>query len=379
MDAEDLSSFALLRVDAYDGMVVDAVTWSDAHAYHQLAQRLHVRALHGWGIAGGLAVMATDPPSRSLIVQPGLAVDRAGNAVRVPDPLRLDVKQSQPGTVCIVLRFAEAPAGSGNGDRPSRVAEAFQLLECVPPLHPDDLELARLQVADGRAPFRQATDPWAPAAGEIDRRFRRELRPQTVETVTVGRLVVGNATDAGLHRQGLINAVRELRPAAPFVMQYAGDVSPETAAGTCDLLYLTGAGELRLSPREAAHLQAYLRTGAVLFAEPCVEQETQQQENGRFVASLQQLLADLQFPLEEVRAGHPLFQARYVFGTAPQGMGGHAPLLCRGNAVVNPNDYGCYWQGGTASKPLMREPIRSTMEFAANLAWYAAAAARLRA
>jgi hypothetical protein len=378
MGVEDLSPFGLQRVAVHDGLAIDAATWTAAHLYHQTSQRLHARALHGWGIVSGLNVLSTNPPSRSLLVQPGVALDRDGNAITLPRPLRLDIKQAQAATVCVVLRFAEVSLEPDQNGSPGRVAESFQLLECVPPLLPGDLELARVTLVDGRSAVREAADVWNPSQGQIDRRFRRELQPGTVETVTIGHLVLGDGDMSHLHRQGLINVVRELRATAPFAVQYAGDVPVEAAAGLCDLLYVSGAGALRVSARDAAHLLAYVRTGSVLFAEPCVEQETQQQENGRFLADLQHVLADLKFELAEVRPGHSLLQARHIFGLPPQGLGGHAPLLGRGNIILNPNDYGCYWQGGTAAKPLMREPIRSTMEFAVNVAWYAAAAATLR-
>jgi hypothetical protein len=146
----------------------------------------------------------------------------------------------------------------------------------------------------------------------------------------------------------------------------------EAAVGNCQLLYLNGAGSLRLTPREGAQLLAFLRGGGILFAEPSVQRETEQQENGRFVASFQRLLADLKHDLEPIGSEHPIFSARHIFALPPEGLGGGAPLLASGNVFLNPNDYGACWQGGHPGKPLAREVIRAAIEFGVNLAWYAA-------
>src|SRR5579871_1727594 len=128
MTIEDLSPFALQRITAHEGLAIDAATWTDAHAYHQTALRLHTRALHGWGIVSGLQVGPVDPPDRGVILQPGVAVDRDGNVIRVPQPVRLALPQGASGTVCCVVRFTEAPVQSGNGAPVSRVNEFFNLL-----------------------------------------------------------------------------------------------------------------------------------------------------------------------------------------------------------------------------------------------------------
>jgi hypothetical protein len=154
-------------------------------------------------------------------------------------------------------------------------------------------------------------------------------------------------------------------------VQFVGDVGAESAVGTCHLLYLAGAGSIRMTPKEGAQLLAFLRGGGVLFAEPCVEVENQRQENGRFVATFSKLMGDLKQELAPLANEHPLFRARYVFGMPPDGVGGHAPLLGKGTVILNPNDYGCCWQGGTAAKPQPRETIRGALEIAANLGWHA--------
>jgi len=116
MDVEQLASYPLQRVAAYEGLAVDAALWNDAHGYHHTAQRLHTRALHGWGIVAGLRVVADDPPARGVVVQAGVAIDRDGNTIRVPQPLRLALRgaQTRPGrppSCCALTRRRWAPMG----------------------------------------------------------------------------------------------------------------------------------------------------------------------------------------------------------------------------------------------------------------------------
>ncbi len=372
MSIEDLSPFALQWIDAYEGMTVDAAIWRDAHSYHRTAQRLHTRALHGWGIVEGLEVMAADPPGRAVILRPGLAIDRDGNIIRVPQPIRIEPRLARTGTLCLVLRFAEVAPGNSNGARSPRVDETYEVLEGTLPLGPVDIEIARVDVRDVRAPFTNSENPWEAGPGEIDLRFRHQMAPAVADTVTIGYLVTGGNAGPPLHLQGLANLLRELQATAPFSAQYVGPVQPETAPGYCTVLYVAGAGEFQLTPREATQLVAFVRGGGVLYAEPCVEQETQRQENGRFVASFQRLMADLKLELAEMHAPHPALNARHVFGLPPAGTGGRAPLLCHDTVILNPNDYGCCWQGGAPQKPLERETIRGAIEFGVNISWYAA-------
>lgn len=372
MNMEELASFSLQRVTAYDGLAIDAATWTDAHKYHQSVQQLHLRALHGWGIVSGLHVVPVDPPTRGVIVQAGVALDADGNLIRVPQPVRIALPQPASGVACVVLRFSETPIDPGNGTPPSRVNENFTLLVGEPPLRPTDIEVARIQMTGTAAPVTAAPNEWAPGPYQIDERFRRQLREVGVDTLTIGQLALAEETAPSKYHQGLANLARELRLTAPFLVRHMGEVRIEQAVGQCDLLYFSGAGAPRLSPREGAQLLAFLRGGGILFAEPSTQQEAERQESGRFVASFQRLLADLKHDLEPIGADHPLFSARHIFGAAPEGLGGSAPVLARDNVFLSANDYGGCWQGGLPGKPLGRETIRAAMEFGVNVAWFAA-------
>ena len=50
MELKDIIKFQLKRVNPFQGLVIDADTWRDAHNYHREQQRLHMLAFHKIGI-----------------------------------------------------------------------------------------------------------------------------------------------------------------------------------------------------------------------------------------------------------------------------------------------------------------------------------------
>jgi hypothetical protein len=80
----DISKFQLKRVNPFQGLIIDADTWQDAHNYHRDQQRLHVLAFHQTGIISGLEVTANSPADTSVIINPGMAIDPDGNVIIVP-------------------------------------------------------------------------------------------------------------------------------------------------------------------------------------------------------------------------------------------------------------------------------------------------------
>jgi hypothetical protein len=220
-------------------------------------------------------------------------------------------------------------------------------------------------------PVRAAADPTDPQQGELDTRFRRQLRPPTVAVLDVATLQTGDPAWQA-HRVGIVNLVRTLQATAPFMARYVGDLRPEELAGACRLLYLCGAGKALLTEQDIQHLHAFVEDGGTLFVEPCADEERRRQETGRFMATVQRLLADTIGPTRPVEWGHPLLTVRNVFGAIPEGLGGAAPVLSSGRVILNPNDYGCCWGGRDEKGPLERTLIRDAIEFGVNVAWAAA-------
>ena len=60
-------------INPYRGLVVDVPTWTDAHEYHRVQQRLHGLSMHIPGVVSGLDVIADEPPGAAVTVYPGVA------------------------------------------------------------------------------------------------------------------------------------------------------------------------------------------------------------------------------------------------------------------------------------------------------------------
>jgi hypothetical protein len=71
----------LERVNFFAGKLLTADDLSQEQTYHLDRYRRHNRFLHGWGIVSGLGVSVAD--DSTLTVDPGLAVDCAGNELAV--------------------------------------------------------------------------------------------------------------------------------------------------------------------------------------------------------------------------------------------------------------------------------------------------------
>ena len=74
------------------GMLLDETDFSTEQSYHRSRLARALFYLHGHGTIGGLNVVFEEGPPRLVKVQPGLAVDRIGRLVEVPEArcLRID-------------------------------------------------------------------------------------------------------------------------------------------------------------------------------------------------------------------------------------------------------------------------------------------------
>src|SRR3990170_3852397 len=104
---KDLPLSSPVRVQPFTGLVIDVDTWATAHDYHRRHHQLHLLTLHGSGIAHGLEVLPTVPSSDTVVVEPGIAIDRAGDVIIVPERQRVTVEEGEH-TVYIVLDYVES-------------------------------------------------------------------------------------------------------------------------------------------------------------------------------------------------------------------------------------------------------------------------------
>src|SRR5256885_7005295 len=92
------------RLNPFDGLAIDVGAWRDAHDYHRAAQRLHTLGYHGFGIVYGLEVTAHDPADRTVIVHPGMAIDRDGNCIIVAEAQRFAIASREDTAVHLVIQ-----------------------------------------------------------------------------------------------------------------------------------------------------------------------------------------------------------------------------------------------------------------------------------
>ena len=132
MALKDIIKFQLKRVNPFQGLVIDADTWRDAHNYHRDQQRLHILAFHKIGINVGLEVTANTPPDVSVNIHPGMAIDPEGNVIIVSQTQRYRIQTREKGIIYLIIQFREIPSEPyqpPEGGQPTRILEAYRIEE----------------------------------------------------------------------------------------------------------------------------------------------------------------------------------------------------------------------------------------------------------
>jgi hypothetical protein len=75
----------------FDGQLLTTGDFTAEQSYFLDKLRAHNRLLHGYGTVCGLAVVPTTPPSGSVIVEPGVALDCCGREIVVTEPIEVDL------------------------------------------------------------------------------------------------------------------------------------------------------------------------------------------------------------------------------------------------------------------------------------------------
>ncbi len=389
MALNDLTRFQLKRVNPFQGLVIDAEAWRDAHNYHREQLRLHTLAFHNTGIVYGLGLSASIPPDSSMTIQPGMGVDPEGNVIVIPQLLRYKMQTQKSGLVYLVAEFREVPGEPyqpPDGGQPTRMLDAYRIQERDKLPAEPYLELGRIDFDPSGGPIRDASSASSPGKNQIDLRFRKmstaaaidrivqvpapversRLEPQTV---VIGHVVMGDAP-ADLHLAGIRNLCRHLSRDNGVVASVDGNISLSRDLTTYSLLYITGSGRFELNPDQEETVGTFLRSGGAIVGEGCSESsETASKGSKEFGLAFNQLASRLKHKLEIVKRGHAILSSWHVFSEVPQGAES-GMLLEGGRMVYSGSDYGCAWLGGRSSQPLSREIIRAAFEFGANMFSY---------
>ncbi len=398
MALDDIVKFQLKRVNPFQGLVIDADIWRDAHEYHRDQQRLHILAFHNVGIIVGLEVVANKPPNLSVNIQPGMAVDPEGNIIIVATTQRYRIQTREKRTIYLIIQFREVPSEPHqppDSGQPTRILEAYRIQERETLPGEPHLELARINFDPADEAIRDAKYPSQAAKNELDLNFRQEaasmssprikekadqdkVSNQAQETIrhptafiTVGHTVLGEASK-NLHVSGFRNLIRENNRLGSLEAKLEENISIDTKINRCDMIYLTGNGHFELANEQQTALSNFLKSGRFIFGEACAEVQADAASKGakKFGIAFSQLANKLGCKLEVVQRGHPLLSAFHVFSEVPQGAE-PAMLLEGGHMVYSASDYGCAWQGGHQAKPLLRDIIRGSFEIGANIITYA--------
>lgn len=371
MSLRDVLRIQLKRVNPFRGLVIDSTTWADAHEYHRTHLRLHNLAMHQPGIVFGLGIQASDPADRSVVIEPGLAVDPDGNVVIVADAQRYHFQTEEAGTVYLLLQYREIPTDIANG-RPgegqaARILEAYRIQERLQLPEEPFVELARVTIADARTPITNAGSPFDPKVGELDLRFRVHGQSSVQEEVTVGEVCLDDRLSGwNAHEAGLRNLVEEITSTTRYRGAVRGPLPLTDAALQCHLLYITGSEAVQLTAQEEQVLAAQLKRGGVILFEE-QRRPGRQAGPGDLGKAVLALSQKLNLQLRLVARGHPVLSARHVFTAAPPGSEPNGQILEAGGLFYSTAGYGAAWQGGLDDSPLPRQAIREALEFGVNL------------
>lgn len=124
------------RLRYFHGQLLTARDFEDEQAYQLDKARAHNR-LHGYGTVCGLAVVATDPPSTSVVVEPGVALDCCGREIVLTRPLTVDIADlahtvAHEGVVYVTIEYDEEavkPVLTPGIDRDDERGEASRIQE----------------------------------------------------------------------------------------------------------------------------------------------------------------------------------------------------------------------------------------------------------
>ncbi|MFC2005146.1 DUF4159 domain-containing protein [Chloroflexota bacterium] len=408
MRLDQILSLQLRRVNAFQGLVIDADTWQDAHNYHNNQHKLHLLAFHNTGIVEGLNVVHNSPPDLSVNIEPGLAIDPDANTVLVTQAQHYQIQTQQKGTIYLTIQFREIPAEPyqpPEGGQATRILEAYRIQEGDKLPNEAYIELARINFDPAKEVISDAKTPSRPGTNEINLNFREDSKKVTPEPsappsppvasvpsvapenaappvavppsppqekIALGHAVLGGA-DQNLHIVGLNNMVRDVNQRTHFVTDLAENISLDKDINHYTMVYLTGSSSFELTDQQQAALSDFLQSGGVIFGEGCPQGAGEEQSKGmkEFGLAFNQLANKLDCKLETVQRGDTLLSAANIFSTAPPGAESSNMLLQGGNMIYSGSDYGCAWQGGRQDNLLSRDVIRASFEIGVNIISYA--------
>jgi hypothetical protein len=193
------------RLRIYDGLSIDADRCQSSHRYHRLRQNFHYQSLNQGGVVCSLGVhpifdptqvsnrsSANVSPSTSrrwVRIQPGIAIDGAGNPIIVAEPITFqfqsELRQGETQTIYLVVTYRDPDdLRQMSALEQDYVQEMFRIQErtILDPIL--DVELCRVLLSSGDITISLPQDLMMPKPGsnclDFNHRAIAQTKPQSL-------------------------------------------------------------------------------------------------------------------------------------------------------------------------------------------------------
>ena len=413
------------RLQVSEGLLITTERWQQTQRYHRQRQNFHFQALYQPGIVCGLGVSVVSrnaddtiryQDGRKLLqIQPGIAIDAAGNPIIVsrPEIFQLRSTPTHGAVVYLVVNYVD-PDELRYPPEQNSVQETFRIIE-KNALAAEDVELCRI-LFDG-TDISLAADPYFPGPNTLDHRHRLSIRQRPQAILQVAQIVADHPDEAEQKSlQRLLESVNVLLPTlqgVPAVHSIDRTSLANINHHPYDLIYCAYNHLPHLAAAALPRLKTYLETGGLLCINATVaatrlkelygvrqellvalddlgdfaDTDTMQQQllteveateteiaNAvrEICQSVFELTLQMDYPLTgrgRIEADHPLVTTPFLFGQLPTLKTMPVHGFCWGSIVLLISDLPQMWRAEPGLK-LSRTSIRAAQEFGINLLHY---------
>lgn len=367
----------LNRLQASDGLLINAERWNRAHDYQRQRQNFHYQSMNQPGIVCGLGVRVIPAPSkvkavyrdkRWVQIQPGIAIDLAGNLIFVPTSIDFqfatEVADEEPVIVYLVVSYVD-PVDLDRDGQNDVIQETFRIDEKAEQPEASEVELCRLLLQPGPVEISQPSDVFFPGYNNIDLRYRAQAQARPEAFVQIAQVSHADPEYARSFFK-LSDLLKSVESHCHSSLRGADEVSQvgiEDNIQEYDLLYLTGKQTLSLNQPELEALKSYFNTGGILLVDAPLD-------GTALIESTQTLAQQLEYPLEELPWNHHLRKQFFTFSALPLVNQQPIQLFLGGGIILIVGDLASSW-GPDRELTLSRDAIRTAQELGINILQYA--------
>jgi hypothetical protein len=379
-----------------DGLLINAERWRRAHGYHQQQQSMLYQSLNQPGIVTGLGIHLITAPEdvppkyrdqRWLELQPGLAIDLAGNLIVVPHPVvyRIvagETPAAEPLTVYLTVSHVD-PKSLDRREQSEILQETFRIDESTQAPTGRELEVCRVLLQPGAVELQRPPDVLSPQINQIDLRFRLQAkaRPQAMAQVALVHPLNQNLSPTTAMTQrylanfdALLDSLEGLYPAlgreaVGQVCLSDSQVTPGlNPVSNYNLLFAYHATALALEPSEIEMIRTHIEVGGIFVVEAGADAP-------RPFEFINHLSDRLNISLENINnlpELHPIKRKPFLFSDLPTFSNQKIQILSGAGVVVLLGDLSSFWGGGgNQDLAIPRADLRAAQELGINLLYFA--------